>query len=104
MTGDLLSILSQQLTGLVDRIAVSVVAVHGGSGPPSSGVVWRPDVVVAAEDRLDSDDPITVRAADGRRLKATLAGRDPGTNVALLRLEGEAGLPPATAGNAGALR
>lgn len=104
MTGDLLDTLSHQMSDLADRMAASVVSVHGGSGPPSSAVVWRPDLVVAAEDRLDADDRITVRAPDGRSLTATLVGRDPGTNVALLRLAGDAGLVPVAAGDAGTLR
>ena len=58
MTGDLFDTLSHQMTDLADRMAVSVVAVHGGSGPTSSAVVWRPDLVVAPEDRLDGDDRI----------------------------------------------
>jgi S1-C subfamily serine protease len=83
-----LAALSDDLAGAVERAAPFVVAVSGGGRIASSGVLWRAGVVVAAEHSLKRDDDLTVILADGRKLGATLAGRDPGTDVAVLKVEG----------------
>jgi len=54
---------------------------------PSSGVLWRKDVVVTAEHALKRDEEITVTLPDGRNVAATLAGRDPGTDLAVLKVD-----------------
>jgi S1-C subfamily serine protease len=76
-------------TSLADRIALAapvVVGVHTGKRP-TSGVLWRPDVVVASEQMLPQDTSAFQVVRGGRTIGATLAGRDPGTNVAVLKLE-----------------
>lgn len=83
-----LAALSDDLAGAVERAAPFVVAVNGGGRIPSSGVLWRSGVVVAAEHSIKRDDDLSVILADGRKLAATLAGRDPGTDVAVLKVEG----------------
>lgn len=79
--------LSDHLTGLVARAAPGVVAVHGRSRMASSGFVWRPGQVVTADEALEADEDLAVTLADGRRVPATLVGRDPTTDVALLKVE-----------------
>ncbi len=96
-----MDILEQISTSLADRIglaAPSVVAIHTGRRR-FSGILWRPDVVLASEQTL-ADDPSLSVIRGGQRIEATLAGRDPGTNVAVLRLETPlegATLPPPAA-------
>ena len=84
----ILSEYSHALTGLVAAAAPSVVAVEGGGRVAASGFVWRPGLVIAAEESLERDEGLFVRFADGARLPATLLGRDPSTDVALLRVDG----------------
>lgn len=93
--------LSDQLAALVARGSASVVAVQGG-GRVTSGIHWRPGVIVTAEEVLEGDEGITV-AAGGKPVAATLAGRDPSTDVAVLRFQAD-GLPTAELGDAGTLR
>jgi S1-C subfamily serine protease len=95
-TPDFLLAFSDQSAGLVERTAKRVVAVHAGRRP-ISGILWRPGVVVTAEESLDGDDNITVTLAGGQKVAATLAGRDPSTDVAALRIPAD-GVPhlPAT--------
>src|SRR5579883_1802867 len=70
---------------------VASVAVRGRER--LSGTLWRQGLVVVSEQALPRRfDEAEVRLADGRRLDARLAGRDPATNVALLRV-GEAAAP-----------
>ena len=94
--------LSDQAAELVERIAKSVFAVRNG-GRPFSGIHWRPGVVVTAEELLERDDGISVTLPGGQQVPASLAGRDPSTDVAALRIDAT-GLPAAGAAAATALR
>jgi len=82
-----LSALSNDLAAAVERAGRAVVAVHGRQHMPSSGVLWRPNVVVTAEHALKREEEITVTLADGRNVAASLAGQDSGTDLAVLKLD-----------------
>ena len=99
-----LSALSQGLADAVERLAGSVVAVEAGQGPGATGVVWPGGLVVASDEALGGDEDLAIVTAAGRRVPATLLGRDPGTNTALVRPGEDAGLAPAGHGDAGTLR
>src|SRR3982074_2244563 len=75
--------LSDHTAQIVERAAQGVVAVHGGGR--SSGIHWRSGVIVTAEEVLERDEDISVTWPGGRQFAATLAGRDPSTDVAVLR-------------------
>ena len=92
--GNRLLELSDGLANIVERVGQSVVAVHGRRRIPSSGVIWRQGVVVTAAHTLRRDDGIEVTLADGRKVGAVLAGRDAGTDVAVLKLDGVELAPP----------
>jgi serine protease Do len=79
--------LSDELAGVVERSGASVVAVYGGGRMPSSGVHWSPGLIVTAEHALRRDEEIRVGLADGRTIPAELAGRDPGTDLAVLKID-----------------
>jgi S1-C subfamily serine protease len=83
---------SDHAAQLVERIAGSVVAVDGGARWSSSGIHWRSGVIVTAEEALERDDHIKITLPGGRQVEATLAGRDPTTDVAVLRFQPD-GLP-----------
>ena len=80
-----LSELSNALAAATERAATSAVAVHTEARGSSSGVVWRPGVIVTAEHALQRDEEIHVTLPDGRIASAALAGRDPSTDLAVLR-------------------
>jgi S1-C subfamily serine protease len=83
---------SDALANMVTRAAPSVVAVHSGRSR-SSGFVWRTDLIVTADESLDDEGDFAV-ALPGRKMSAaTLVGRDPTTDVALLRID-RASAPP----------
>ncbi|HEX8772747.1 MAG TPA: trypsin-like peptidase domain-containing protein [Pyrinomonadaceae bacterium] len=88
-TNNPLVALSHQLAEAVERASPSVVAVDARPRVRTSGVIWRPGVVVSTNHTIRRDEEITITLGDGSRKKATLAGRDPGTDLAVLRLEGE---------------
>ena len=84
--------LSNALAEATERAAASAVAVHTEARGSSSGVVWRPGVIVTADHALSRDEDIQVTLSDGRVLAATLAGRDASTDLAVLKCA-EASLP-----------
>src|SRR5215469_6526979 len=90
---------SDHAAELVERAAGSVVAVQGGGRRPSSGIHWRSGVVVTAEEALERDEGIKLTLPGGRVTEASLAGRDPTTDVAVLRFQPD-GLSAAVVANA----
>jgi S1-C subfamily serine protease len=95
--------LSDQLADAAAAAARAVVSVHARPRLPSTGVHWRDGIVVTTEATVKRDHDIGVTLPDGRRVSATLVGRDPGTDLAALRID--AGLAPvATQGDAAKLR
>ncbi|MFN2565822.1 MAG: S1C family serine protease [Gemmatimonadaceae bacterium] len=78
--------LSTELADAVERAGRSTVAIHARRRIPSSGVIWRPGVVVAASHTIRRDDDISLTLPGGETVEVTLAGRDPGTDLAVLRL------------------
>ena len=92
-TDGLLSAVSNDLAAAVDTVGRSVVAINARRRIPASGVIWQPGVVVAAHHTIQRDDDITIGLHDGTTVSATLAGRDPSTDLAVLRLSDEASAP-----------
>ena len=86
---DALLALSDRLQALVQSASPHVVRVEGRRGAPASGVAWSPDgLVVAAHHAVDRDDEIEVGLPDGTSAGASVAGRDPTTDLAVLRVKG----------------
>ncbi len=87
MTNPLLS-LSEQLASTVAQAAQSIVAIHARPRFDSSGVHWKPGIIVTADHTIRRDDDIRITTAAGATLNAALVGRDPGTDLAVLRVSG----------------
>src|SRR5205814_8012417 len=85
--------LSNALAQVTDHAAASVVAIHAEARGSSSGVVWREGAIVTAEHTLRRDEEIHVTLPDGRVAPATLAGRDPSTDIAVLKCAEAAATP-----------
>ena len=82
----LLLALSTELAGLIRDVAPSLVSIQSGRAQ-SSGFSWRPGLIVAAENALADDGDNSIVAHDGVSSPADIVGRDPSTDVALLRVE-----------------
>ncbi len=87
-TANPLLALSDNLAQAIERVGPRVVAVNARQRIPSSGVHWRQGVVVTAAHSIKRDEEISVTLPNGESASATLAGRDPGTDLAVLKLEG----------------
>jgi S1-C subfamily serine protease len=83
--------LSEHLASAVRKAGDSVVAVHARDRFSASGLLWRPGVVVTAEHAIKKENDIRVTLPDGQSASAELAGRDPGTDLAVLRVPGADG-------------
>jgi S1-C subfamily serine protease len=77
--------LSNALASATEQAAANVVAVHSEPRGSASGVIWRSGVIVTSEHALRRDEEIRVTLADGRVAQATLVGRDPSTDIAVLK-------------------
>jgi len=86
--------LPDELAETVSRSGASVVRLEGRDRVPASGIIWSTDsIVVTAHHVLERDDNITVGLPDGETLPATLVGRDPTTDLAVLRADGLSSSP-----------
>jgi S1-C subfamily serine protease len=80
-----LKVFSDAIARLVANAVPGVVSVHSHRSR-ASGFIWRPGLIVTADETLADEGDISVGFADGETLPATLAGRDHTTDIALLRV------------------
>jgi len=87
-----LSSFSDQLADAVATASRSIVTVAARARQSASGVLWRAEdgqvVILTADHVVEREDDINVTLPDGRPAKAQLVGRDPSTDLAVLRLAG----------------
>ncbi len=81
--------LSQQSAHVVATASQSVATVYGQMRRSASGILWQPNVVVTVNHLLERDDELRVTLSDGVTVEAELVGRDPTTNLAVLRIESQ---------------
>jgi S1-C subfamily serine protease len=81
-----LASLSSALADVVARIAPSVVSVHSHRSR-STGFVWKPGLIVTADEALADEGEVQIVLADGGTVAATIVGRDHTTDIALLRAD-----------------
>jgi S1-C subfamily serine protease len=81
---------------LVARFAVaraSVAAVRLSESAHLGAILWGKDALVTSEQSLPEREALEAVLPDGSRATGKLAGRDPATNVAVIRLDGSAAAP-----------
>jgi S1-C subfamily serine protease len=84
--------LSKSIAETIEAVQDSIVTVHGGGRSTSSGMVWRPGVIVTVRQGLRRGDSLTA-AQHGDPVPATLVGADAGTDLAVLRVDKSVGKP-----------
>ena len=91
---NLLADFSSQMVKAVEKAGESTILVNGRRRIPASGIAYAPDLILTADHVVERDEDVSVMLADGNTVAATVAGRDPGNDLALLRLE-NASIKPA---------
>ncbi|MCE7947599.1 MAG: PDZ domain-containing protein [Chloroflexi bacterium CFX4] len=90
---DVLQNLSEEMAGLTEQIGASVVRVEARRRLPASGVLWEKGVIVTSNHVVERDEDIHVGLPNGSTVSATLIGRDPSSDVAVLRAEADLPVP-----------
>ncbi len=86
---EVLQQLSDALAGAVEATSPGIVRVEGRRRLPGTGIVWSADgVIVTAHHIIERNENIRVGLHDGDTRPAMLVGRDPNTDLAVLRVEG----------------
>ena len=85
-TASPLAALSSSLADVVAQTSPAIVSVHSHRSR-ASGFVWKPGLVVTADEALADEGEVAIRLADGTEHAAIIVGRDHTTDIALLRLE-----------------
>ena len=84
---------SDGLAAAVEKAAQSTVTVDARGRIPATGVVWSADgEILTADHVVQRDEGINVTLPDGTTHTAKVLGRDPGSDLALLKIEGAKGL------------
>jgi S1-C subfamily serine protease len=77
---------SNGLTDAVQKGGAGTVLVDARRRYPASGIIYSADLVLTADHVVTRDENINITDGDGKTYPATIAGRDPGSDLALLRL------------------
>jgi S1-C subfamily serine protease len=86
MANSILETISNEFAAAAEKVGSSVVAVHARRWMPTSGIEWKKGVVVTVHHGVQRDEDIKVLLDGGRAVSAKLAGRDPSTDIAVLRI------------------
>jgi S1-C subfamily serine protease len=97
-----LSDFSDELANAIAQVAPVIVTLPSGRFS-ISGVHWRSGIVVTTVDALRCRGEMTLMTSDGKALSATVVGSDPGTDIAVLRVDAP-DLPIAELGDLETLR
>ena len=97
MSENVLMQLSEAMAEAAERAGKSTVLVNARRRMPASGIMYSADAVLTAEHVVEREDDLRVTLADGSEVPARLAGRDPGSDLAVLKLERPASTAAETA-------
>ena len=95
MGNETLESLSNAFADSVETAGKSTVMVNGRRRMPSTGIVYAADLVITANHTIEKEDDVKILLSDGSSVTASLTGRDPARDIALLRLK-EGNLNPPT--------
>ncbi len=84
---DALTVLSANLAALTERAAPALASLYPGARVQRSAYLWQDGILITSEQGMPDDADVQAVLPGGRRVTASVAGRDPGTNIAALRVE-----------------
>jgi S1-C subfamily serine protease len=92
--------LSNAMAAAAEKAGASTVLVNARRRMPASGIAFAADLILTADHVVEQEEGITVVLPDGAELGAKLAGRDPGSDLVVLRLEKALAKPAETSSEA----
>ncbi len=102
---DLLDAYSRAVTGAVDLVGPAVVKITAGTGEGSGAILTPDGLILTNAHVVEASERPRVTMTDGRWFDGDIVGRDPHTDLAVVRVSpGGASLPFAAFGNSRALR
>lgn len=90
--------ISNAIADAVERGGAATVLVNARRRLPLSGILFAPDLVLTASHGVEREEDIQIILPDGSQGSAVLAGRDRGSDLAVLRLAEAAGIQPVQPG------
>jgi serine protease DegQ len=91
MSQNVLVELSDALADAAEKAGKATVLVNARRRMPASGIAYESDLILTADHVVEREDDIKVILADGAEISARVAGRDAGSDLAVLKLERAAG-------------
>ena len=93
MSKNMLVELSDAIADAAERAGKSTVLVDARRRFPASGIAFAKDLILTADHVVEREEDIKVILADGAEVTARVAGRDPGTDLAVLKLDSASATP-----------
>ncbi len=87
---------SNELAAAVERGGAGTLLVDARNRYPASGIAYASDLVLTADHVVTRDENLRIGTADNKSFSVTVAGRDPSSDLALLRLSEKALTPAKT--------
>lgn len=91
---NILKALSDELAGVAEALSPAIVRVEARRRLPATGIVWASDLILTSHHVVERHKEIRVGLHDGQSVDAELVGRDPSTDIAVLRVSGVNLTPP----------
>ena len=82
-----LAAFSERIAALVEQLGRAVVSVHAGRHGSVGALSWRPGLLLTAAHAIRHAGDVRLTLASGATARATVAGVDPSTDIAVLRAE-----------------
>ena len=99
MSKNIFSELSESMANAAEKAGKYIVLVDARRRMPASGIAISKDTILTAGHVVEKEEDIRILFSDGSEAKARLIGRDPGTDLAVLKLDSASASPAATAKN-----
>ena len=83
---DFMTTLSDTMANAVEKASTTTVLVNGRKRLPASGIIMQADLILTADHVVEREEDIQVAFPDGSQQVSQIVGRDPGSDLAILRL------------------
>lgn len=93
MSKNIFNELSEAMANAAEKAGRFTVLVDARRRLPASGVAFAKDMILTASHIVEREEDIKILLGDGKETTARLIGRDPGTDLAVLKLDSAVAVP-----------